>query len=162
MFFGTDGSGLSLRPFRPADFPAIVAAAAQTGWDHLTPAEQSLTTPEDVAHRAYHQTAQALSTPGAACFVAEGGGQVVAYELLLIRADETSGVLEGLKLDGWVHPGYRGRGLNRAMNQAGEDWCRKQGVRRMVTVVAAHNQASLSATEKTGFETVRLIRAKWL
>lgn len=162
MLFGTAGSGLSIRPFRPEDFPAIVTAAAQTGWDHLTPAEQSLTTPDDVARQAYHQTAQALSAPAAACFVAEGGGRVLAYELVLIRPDEISGILEGLKLDGWVHPAYRGRGINRAMNQAGEDWCRQHGARRMVTVVAAHNQASLSATEKTGFETVRLIRAKWL
>lgn len=156
------GPGLTIRPFRPEDFPVIVAAAAQTGWDHLTPVEQGLTNREDVARRAYQQTVHALSAPGSACFVAEEGGQIVAYELVVVRPDETSGVMEGLKLDGWVHPAYRGRGLNRRMDQAGEAWCRQQGVRRMVMVVAAHNQASLRASDKAGFETVRVIRGRWL
>lgn len=156
-----NGSGLTIRPFRPEDFPAIVAAAAQTGWEHLSPAEQTLANREDVTRRAYLQTVQALSMPGI-CFVAEDRGRLVAYELVVLRPDETSGIMEGLKLDGWVDPAYRGRGLNRYMHQAGEDWCRGQGIQRMVAVVAAHNQASQRATEKAGFETVHVIRAKWL
>ncbi|MFZ5826316.1 MAG: GNAT family N-acetyltransferase, partial [Bacillota bacterium] len=84
------------------------------------------------------------------------------YELVVLRPDETSGIVEGLKLDGWVHPAYRGRGLNRYMHQAGENWCRARGIRRMVSMIAAHNQSSLRATEKAGFQTVRVLRAKWL
>lgn len=162
MFGQPPGSGPTIRFLRPEDLPVILATAAQTGWEHLSPSERALTTPADVAGRAHAQTMQALSMPGAACFVAEENDQVVAYELVLIRPDEVSGVMEGLKLDGWVHPAYRGRGLNRLMHQTGEDWCISQGVRRMVVQVAAHNQASLKATDKSGFETVRVIRAKWL
>lgn len=156
------GGALTIRTLRPDDLPALMAAASQTAWDHLSPAEQALTNRQEVTGRAYQQTAGVLSMPGSTCFVAEEAGQVVAYELVLIRPDDISGVPEGLKVDGWVHPAYRGRGLNQRMHQAGEDWCRQMGVRRMTTVVAAHNQASLSATDKSGFETVRVVRAKWL
>lgn len=154
--------GFTVRPFRPDDFPTVVAAAAQTAWDHLSPGEQALTAREEVARRAYHQTAGALSSPGSACFVGEDEGRLVAYDILMVRPDEVSGITEGLKLDGWVHPAYRGRGLNARMHQVIEDWCRQMGVRRLVAMVATHNHASLSATDKVGFETVRVLRAKWL
>lgn len=156
-------SGLTLRLYRPGDFPALAAAAAGTAWAHLTPAERARTRPEDVARNACSMLQAALAAPGALCVVAEDpAGRIAAYELLALRRDEVSGLTEALKVDGWVAEAHRGQGLNRILHQAGEEYCRRIGVDRMVCVVAAHNEPSLRATSKCGFATERLIRAKWL
>jgi GNAT superfamily N-acetyltransferase len=151
-----------IRPVKNTDLPLLLTATAQTGWDHLTPAEQRQTHPVEVGRRARDLLRQGLAYPHGICLVAEENGLPVAYELLVIREDEVSGLTEALKLDGWVAPAHRGRGLNRVMHQAGEDWCRQIGTPRMVCVVAAHNGASLRATGKCGFETERVTRVKWL
>lgn len=140
----------------------MLQACSQTAWDHLTPAEQSRVSQEMVAQRAQRLLTGVLSSPQSLCLVADAGGPVAAYEVILIRPEEVSGILEGLKVDGWVAPGLRGMGLNRLMHQAAEDWCRRMGVGRMACVVSAHNRASMRATEKVGFETERLIQVKWL
>lgn len=154
--------GFTVRPFRQTDLPIIAAAASQTGWEYLTPAERAVANPQEVAHRASQQIIQSLSMPGTICLVGEEGGQVVAYEIVMVRPDEVSGIVEGLKLDGWVAPTHRGRGINQIMHRAGEDWCRRLGVRRMVVMIAGHNAASLKATDRSGFTTERVYRSKWL
>ncbi len=140
----------------------LLAAAAQTGWDHLTPAEQARTRREEVARRAAEMIRHALASSQAFCLVAEVGGRPVAYELVIIHPDETSAIRTGHKLDGWVAPAFRGQGLNRLMQEAAEAHCRRLGVERMTCFVAAHNAPALRATDRAGFQTEKVLRAKWL
>ncbi|HEY3365101.1 MAG TPA: GNAT family protein [Symbiobacteriaceae bacterium] len=153
---------VQIRSFQPADLPAVLTGAAEMGWGLLTPAERRLTSPDEVARRTGELIGQALRQPGALVLVAEAGGVVVAFEFLVIRQADISGLTEALKLGGWVAPAYRRRGLNQRMHQAGEDCCRELGVQRMVAVVATQNAASLGATAKSGFVTEKVVRAKWL
>lgn len=154
--------GLRLRLAEERDLPEILAASSQIGWEHLTPHDRLRTSLPMVAERVSQMIVQALSMPGGICLVAEDGKRLAAYELLMVQEDPISGVPEALKLDGWVAPQWRGKGLNYIMHKAGEAHCQRQGIERMTCVVAAHNQASRRATEKSGFATERLLRSKWL
>lgn len=154
--------GVVIRTFRPSDLPDMIRACTQTAWNHLNPSEQALISPDVVAQRAQTLLTGVLAAPASLCLVAEIGGQMAAYEVILVRPEEVSGIPEALKVDGWVAPHLRGMGLNRLMHQAAEDWCRRMGVKRMACVVATHNRSSLRATDKAGFATERVIRAKWL
>lgn len=140
----------------------MLRACTETAWNHLNPEEQARVSRGVVARRAQTLLTGVLRSPHSLCLIAEIGGQMAAYEVILIRPEEVSGIPEALKVDGWVTPHLRGRGLNRLMHQAVENWCRRMGVPRMACVVATHNHSSLRATDKAGFETERVIRAKWL
>jgi RimJ/RimL family protein N-acetyltransferase len=153
---------LNIRAATPGDLPLITAAAAQTARIHATPAELARAGEAEASRRGVEMTRRTLSSPGGICLIGELEGRPVAYELLMLHEDDLTGLHTALKVDGWVDPAYRRRGINQIMHEAGEHYCRQAGVQRMVCVVAAHNAASVAATTRSGFETERLVRAKWL
>lgn len=158
----SDRSGVQIRTLRPGDLPALLAGAAEAAWGLLTSAERLAAAPGEVASRAAALVSEALARPGTHVIVAEADGALIGYEFLTLRRDEVSGLLEALKFLAWVAPAWRGRGLNRALHEAGEAWSRSMGARRMVAVIAGQNAASLRATEKSGFVTEKVVRVKWL
>lgn len=153
---------LQIRLAHAGDMPLIGAAAAQTARIHLTPAELAGVTEAETARRAVEMINRGLSAPGGICLVGELEGRPVAYELLMLHEDDLTGLPTAMKVDGWVDPAYRQRGINQLMHEAGERYARQMGIHRMVCVVAAHNAASIATTDRSGFLTERLVRAKWL
>jgi GNAT superfamily N-acetyltransferase len=153
---------VTVRGYQPSDFSYIVTQAAQTGWLHLTPGEQRLTSPEVVGHRARSMLYQALGGPSVICLIAEALGSPIGYELVMPHDDEVSGIRSGLKLDGWIDPSARGQGVNKLLHGTAESICRQMGLPRMTCIVAAHNEPALQTTSRSGFVTERVMRAKWL
>jgi GNAT superfamily N-acetyltransferase len=153
---------VTVRGYQPSDFTYIVTQAAQTGWLHLTPREQQLTSPDAVGRRARSMIYQALNDPSVICLIAEAQGRPIGYELVVPHADEVSGIRSGLKLDGWIDPFARGQGINQLLHGTAESICRQMGLPRMTCIVAAHNEPALKTTSSSGFVTERVMRAKWL
>lgn len=69
---------------------------------------------------------------------------------------------------GWLYyvasaPGERGRGIGRAMVEAGEDWLRARNVPKVQLMIRPTNIAVASFYERIGYEdTPRVLMSKWL
>jgi GNAT superfamily N-acetyltransferase len=153
---------VTVRGYQSSDFTYIVTKAAQTGWLHLTPREQRLTSPDAVGRRASSMIYQALNGPEVICLIAEVQGRPIGYQLVMPHADEVSGIRSGLKLDGWLDPSARGQGISQRIHGTTESICRQMGLPRMTCIVAAHTEPALKPTSSRGFVTERVMRAKWL
>ena len=92
--------------------------------------------------------------------VAEVDGDIGGFAELSIRlyaeGCETDhvGYLEGL----YVEPGYRGRGVGRALVEAGENWARSEGCIELASDAYLENRLSAEIHGRLGFEEVGRIR----
>lgn len=97
----------------------------------------------------------ARTDDGLVSFVAEDGGEVIAFAEVSLRYDyvngcETSPVvfLEGI----YVQPEQRGRGIARALVAAAEQWGRAQGCSELASDALIDNLASHRFHAGAGFE----------
>lgn len=95
-----------------------------------------------------------------AVLVAERDGRPVGFVELSIR-----GYAEGCRteqvgyVEGWyVAPDARGRGVGRALIEAGERWARSRGCSEMGSDAEIDNHAGDAAHRACGFETAGVIR----
>lgn len=121
----TEGSGLLLRPARPADAPVIATLSGDLGY---------ATTPANAAMR----LARLLDDPDHHVIVAEQGGAVVGLVSLLrawaIHRDEPSVRLSVLVVDSR----HRRLGIGERLVAASEDWARAQGADSLHLTSGSH------------------------
>lgn len=88
-------------------------------------------------------------------------------ELLAVAADEIAGTIglrdrRGLVQFGMlVAPDWRGRGIGRALMQAGLDWALDRGAYKMELQVWPHNAAAIGLYEKFGFVKEGYLHKHW-
>jgi aminoglycoside 6'-N-acetyltransferase I len=98
----------------------------------------------------------AAASAGFSAFVAHAGdGAAIGFAEVSVRTDYVNGCryrpalfLEGI----YVKPGYRGRGVARALCAAAEVWGRAQGCREFASDVTFDDHDSLAAHAGLGFE----------
>lgn len=88
-----------------------------------------------------------LSSPTAACLVAEIDGDLAGYAVVLFRAGSRAARLYSLAVD----PVRRGLGIARALLNAAERAALARGARRLRLEVRASNKAGLSLYDRAGF-----------
>lgn len=102
----------------------------------------------------YYDLAYLIETPIAEVVVAEIDGQVVGSGYALIKEAKpylkhTHYAYLGFM---YVKPEYRGRGINRAILEALQDWAISQNIREIRLEVYEENIVAKKAYEKAGFK----------
>lgn len=97
-----------------------------------------------------------LNDPNQAAFVAELAGELVGFAEVSLRP-----YAEGCRtrpvgyLEGWyVAPGWRRRGIGRALAEAAEAWARAKGCREMASDAELGNSLGQEAHRRLGYEEV--------
>jgi aminoglycoside 6'-N-acetyltransferase I len=96
-------------------------------------------------------------------FIAEGDGRAVGFLELAIRSfSDGCESMPVPHVEGWyVEPHERGKGVGRALIVAAEAWSRERGFTELASDTEIHNEASLRAHQRCGFEEVeRLIKLR--
>jgi aminoglycoside 6'-N-acetyltransferase I len=94
-------------------------------------------------------------------FLAWEGEDAVGFLELSVRpyvpgADSVSAPF----IEGWfVQPGWRGKGVGRALVGAAEDWARRRGYTQLGSDALMENVTSAEAHEALGFRTVEMLRS---
>lgn len=107
--------------------------------------------------------------PGADFRFARGG----AASDVLVGLDEAGGIVGSVMVGhdghrGWLYyvataPEARGRGVGRAMVEAGEAWLRQHNVPKVHLMVRETNTAVVSFYDRLGYEYMpRVLMSKWL
>lgn len=153
---------LEIGPITQQEWPWLWERSMATGWHQLPPEQQAAANPAQVAHQVQQMLGMALSAPGAGVLMARAAGDPVGYLVVTVAPDELTGLPTGLFLDIWVEPAWRGRGISSRLTAAGEEHCRRLGLRLVRRAVAAHNQASLRHALSDGCVVERYILIKAL
>jgi aminoglycoside 6'-N-acetyltransferase I len=96
-------------------------------------------------------------------FIAEGNGRAIGFLELAIRSfSDGCESMPVPHVEGWyVEPHERGKGVGRALIVAAEAWSRERGFTELASDTEIHNEASLRAHQRCGFEEVeRLIKLR--
>lgn len=96
-----------------------------------------------------------LDEDAAIVFVADVGGEMIAFAEATLRHDYVNGTASSPVgfLEGWyVVPEWRGRGVGRALLQAVEAWARELGCVEIASDSLLDNTASHAAHASCGFE----------
>jgi ribosomal-protein-alanine acetyltransferase len=128
-----------LRPFAPADFPAICELDA-------------LCFPEGIAYPP-EEIAYFLSQRGAICLVAEQAGRVVAWILGQARRTRVGHIIT---ID--VHPVHRRRGFGDALMATLEQEFQQAGCATVRLEVAVNNTGAQAFYERRGYLVKRTLR----
>ncbi len=141
-----DGEVLTLRPIRPEDSAAHAEAFRRLNpedvrWRFFSPLKEL--PPEQIARMTQVDYDREMA------FVAvDAAGRTVGVSRL-IRSPGGSAEAEFAVV---VDPGWKGRGLGRALMQRIIDWGRATGVRRVVGLVLADNAPMQAFVRRLGFE----------
>lgn len=142
---------LGIRSFQPGDRAAVLALVPRFGAVPLPPWRG----PEEVERYTREGLAPVLAgdAPGAALLVAESPeGGLLGFIHLQAQADAFTGEAVGYVSELAVAPEAEGRGIGRALLDAGEAWSRAQGHRRIGLHVFAGNIAAQALYRRAGFE----------
>jgi ribosomal-protein-alanine N-acetyltransferase len=99
------------------------------------------------------QTRGLIANPRGRVFVAEAGGDIVAWTAMLIR--RTRAGASGRLYTIAVSPGWAGRGLGRRLAAHGIESLTREGIRRIYLEVRAENDRAIALYESMGFRVVR-------
>lgn len=131
-----------VRPPRAADLPAWAALRAAL-WPEVDP-ELLASEASDLLHAV-----------DGGVFVAEADGQLVGIAEASLRHDYVNGTASSPVgfIEAWyVAPGWRGRGVGRALLRAVEAWTRGLGYTELASDALLDNSASHAAHRACGFE----------
>lgn len=102
------------------------------------------------------EISQILGSDGVVA-VALDGAAMVGFAEVSLRSDHVEGAAESPVpyLEGWyVVPVHRGKGIGRSLITFIEDWALSQGYTELASDAELHNEGSLRAHEKLGFQEV--------
>ncbi|MDE3053244.1 MAG: GNAT family N-acetyltransferase [Gemmatimonadota bacterium] len=154
------GTGLRVRPAAAADLDAVVELRLALLREYGHHAVYGRLHP-DVEARAPRLCRQQLDSPRDAFFLAEAGGRAVG--LLRCTESEASPLLLVERFaylsSVYVRPGYRRRGILRALLGAADAWCRERGIADM----RLHNVpggGAAAAWAAVGFDVTEEVRIR--
>ena len=127
-------SRLRLRPARAADLPGLLALEATFPGDRMSA----------------RQFRRHLASPRARWQVAEEGGRLLGYSLVLLRRGTARARLYSIAVD----PAARGRGLGRRLLAASEQAAAAAGCTGMVLEVRQDNPAANALYQDRGYRRV--------
>jgi ribosomal protein S18 acetylase RimI-like enzyme len=139
-----------IRPFRPADGPAVVTVAADAfrgyvGHYHTDPRLNRDKADEAYADWAYRSCRS--RTPGDEVFVADRGGAIVGFLSLRLNAPEEAEIV----LNG-VSPAAQGMGVYRHLLAASLVWSQSHGASRTIVSTQLTNFRVQRAWIRAGFQ----------
>ena len=144
----------NIRPWRPADRPAVLALNAELQ-DHERAVRPSRRLGAEMteAYVAGLERRLASGEEDGALFVAEDeGAAVIAFAACFVGEDALeSEPAEVVIEDLVVAAGARGRGIGRALVGAARDFARERGVRRIVISALVANADAIAAYRALGF-----------
>lgn len=149
-----------VRPYQMTEINALMERSLQTARAQLMEREVVRAYPAQLASQVQQMFAQTLRTQGGTCLVATDGAQVGGYALLMPAPNAFTGAPEVVVMDIWVDPALRGHGMARMLLQAAEHWSESIGATGLAAQVAVHNQASLRAFLKQGYQVERYVLGK--
>lgn len=147
---------------QPQEWPWLLAHSTETGWAQLTPVQRTETTPQAFTAIVQGMLTQALAAPGSTALVAREQGVPAGYLVVGVLPDELTNAPVGLFVDIYVEPVWRGKRVSSALTAAGEEHCRKLGLRQVRRMVAAHNPQSLRHALADGCQVERYAFVKLL
>ncbi len=98
-----------------------------------------------------------LRSPGVVLFAVDATDTAIGFAEVSRRRDHVvaSSTATTPYLEGWyVEPGWRGRGVGRALIDAAADWARQAGYRELASDAELDNVASQTAHQRLGFREV--------
>lgn len=101
----------------------------------------------------YYDLETMISDKKVAIMVAEYVGEIIASGYARIMNAKAFYIHQEYAYLGfmYVHPNFRGKGINRVIIEALKQWASSQGVTEIRLEVYAKNEAAIKAYEKTGF-----------
>jgi len=102
-----------------------------------------------------HDLRRAALDPNHALFVLDSG-HVAGFLWLVICENSWTNERYGYVNNLYVEESQRGQGLARELMNAGDEWFRRRGIRRVKLTVTADNAAACKLYENCGYQTTRL------
>ncbi|HLO02550.1 MAG TPA: GNAT family N-acetyltransferase [Symbiobacteriaceae bacterium] len=149
-----------VRPYQMTEISPLMERSLQTAGAQLMEREARRASAAQLATQVQRMFAQTLGAQGGTCLVATNGSAIGGYVLLMPTPNPFTGAQEGVVMDIWVDPGLRGNGMARLLLSATEEWGSSVGVTGLAAQVAVHNQASLRAFLKAGYQVERYVLGK--
>ncbi len=139
---------LRIRPASPEDASAWLAMREQLGADWVIPGFET-----DIER--FFETGLIDNLPHAVLVAQDGEDCVGLAEVSLRQYAEGCESSPVGFLEGWfVEASHRGRGIGRALVDAGINWARSKGCTEFASDAEMHNTGSQAAHESIGFEKV--------
>jgi ribosomal protein S18 acetylase RimI-like enzyme len=153
---------VSLRPMRPDEYPAWVAAS-KAGYANDIATHGGL--PADVAQRKSETDfanilPDGLKTPGHAFFVVEADSGSVGYLWLAEREQHGQRTLFVYEIE--IHDGERGKGYGRATMLLAEDEARSRGLNQVQLNVFGGNDVARGLYRSLGYQENAVLMTKQL
>jgi len=151
----SDGA-VSLRPFAERDIPEILIAHQDDPQLHRRLDEPRPPSAAELGRRAERAEADRLAGARLTLSIVTGGGDLCRGQVHVHELDWDSG---RARLEVWVAPGWRGRGLaRRALALVGAWLLRDCGLHRVQLLVSPDNAPMLRAAERAGFRREGVLR----
>lgn len=151
-----------VRMWRPADLPLLTQMAGLTAWELLPADDRAVARFELVAQSGAANLQGVLTSPGGTAIVADVGGQPVGYLLIGLMPDDLTGEPVGYLADIYMQPAWRRRGVSKRLHQAGEQYLRQIGIRKVTNWTHAHNATAIKTQEHHGIRPWRVMLSKRL
>jgi GNAT superfamily N-acetyltransferase len=149
-----------IRPALLSDLELLMAFE-QAIIESERPFDETIRSGDDVH---YYDLAALISSPDAEVVVAEIGGEIVGSGYARIERSEPYLRHHQHSYLGFMYvvPEYRGKGINRLIVAALEEWSVSKGVTEMQLEVYVENAGAISAYEKSGYSRLILTMRKGL
>lgn len=148
------------RFWHQSDLFWLQQATSASALETLDPDQRQADISATAAARAVERLQTALFTPGGTALIVTVGPEPVAYAVLAIAPDTTTGEMQGLVIDLWVAPAHRRRGIARSLQRSAESLFAQHGIFKLKFWTSAGNQPALALAHQSGYQIEGLINEK--
>ena len=154
---------IRIREGTPKDHDLIWKATIETVWNDLSPEDRQELDRATLERHFRPHAAKVIDSRDNAIFIAESSdGRPLGYAILGPASTMLTPIPFAFVYDLWVSPEARRQGVARRLLERAEDWCRRQGYRKLKLEVAASNRAARSLYASDGFAEERIFMGRAL